>query len=203
MKHSHALPLAEHPVTTLWSARPPWADRAIGAAAAAVFLAGVVRAGLVDSEGGPAGPSLAAPAAAASSSKGAVRSTNEVLLPSFSSSSGVQRFTRVTTRNGGNSVSGDLARVAGPVPPASPSNSAAPTSDTTPPASEGPANAPGLPGLPPGLPVPTVPSLPAAPPPIPEEGVTVGPVTADASPTDGATVTVAPGVIAPVTVSFP
>src|SRR3954469_9315180 len=42
----------------------PLAERAIGAAAAAVFLAGIISAGIVESGGVPGVPALAAPASA-------------------------------------------------------------------------------------------------------------------------------------------
>lgn len=189
MKHSHYLPLAPHPIADLWSARPPWSERAIGAAAAAVFLAGIVGAGFVDSQSGPDGPTLAAPAAiAASSGQSSVGSSAQVPPPATTSSGAPRNGTRATTAS-----SGELGRSIALAPQTGPREQ--PRPPVTPPA----AHSPGTPPV-----APTVPNLPSPPSlPIPADGVTVGPVTVVTTPDNGASVTIAPGVIAPVTVTFP
>jgi len=196
MKHSsHYLPLAPHPIEDLWSARPSWADRAIGAAAAAVFVAGIVSAGLVDS-GGPAAPTLAAPAAAAPSGGNAVRSVDQIFLPPATSSNGTQGNSHAggTKAAVGGSI-GDVARSVGsaPVPPGSTPPGSNPPPATPPTADPPAAHGPDAP--------PVVPALPTLP--VPGDGVTVGPVTVDATPADGTSVTVSSGVIAPITVGLP
>lgn len=198
MKHSHALPLAPRSFESLRSERPPWAERAIGAAAAAVFLAGIVSAGIVESQSGPDGPMLAAPAAAAApSGGGAVRSVDHVLLPPAGTSTGTQSTGHGGgTKTTGAASGGGLARSVGSI--ASHPSSTVPGSNPTPPSPPPTTDPPAAHGQDSPPVVTTLPTVP-----LPDDGVTVGPVTVDTSPSGGATATLTLGIVDPIVVSFP
>lgn len=183
---------------------PPWAERAVGAAAAAVFLAGVVSTGLVDSEDPTAAPDLAAPAAAGTTTS---RTATTELVDSVSLPPviGPSRGERAANRHGG-TVSGlasapELDR-AGTTPATTPAGTPAATDTGS------------------GSPDP----VEAQSSPTPSVGVAVGPVAVGAStagagasvagtpvgdqssvpdPSSGVTVTIDTGVGAPIQVTLP
>jgi len=189
----------------------PLAERAIGAAAAAVFLAGIVSAGLVESDSGPGGPSLAAPASAAAPANRAVSPVGQLTLPPVYSPTGGLRTgtsggttskagTGTNTARGGSGAT--LDRSVG-LTPLSPSRMDSGSTSPSPPPTDPPATAQD---------------------PTPSLGVAVGPVAVGASPagagadvagttagdqtsvptsSDGVTVDLQTGVTDPITVSFP
>jgi hypothetical protein len=181
----------------------PLAQRAVGAATAAVFLAGIVSAGLVDSEGGPMGPVLAAPSSAATAKidRGSV---GQVPLPPASAPN---RTTRIGTSvgriaaRGGGTTTADGGAGSSTSPPGSPRSS-----PSAPPGSNPPA------------------PVPSGSHPTPSVGVAVGPISLGASPggvggdiggtpvgdpaaapdqSGGVTVEVDPGMVPPIVIHLP
>jgi hypothetical protein len=157
-------PVHEHPA---WNERrtmkqapqwiPPWAERAVGAAAAAVFLAGIVSAGLVDSSDGTDAPDVAAPGGPLPSTAAAEPITQPVSqITSLAAPLSVRRGERSAGSVRG--ASSTLAPVV--TPPSSPS-----TDPSTP---TPPTDAPG-------------PELAQTDPAAPSVGVAVGPIAVGAS----------------------
>jgi hypothetical protein len=95
----------------------PLAERAVGAAAAAVLLAGVVSAGLVDTEGGPGVPALSAPAATDVLQSSGVGRTGDVVLPPPPPLKGGKRIASLASRGSkGDGVTLDRASSPASVP---------------------------------------------------------------------------------------
>src|SRR4051812_21623381 len=138
----------------------PLAERAIGAAAAAVFLAGIISAGIVESGGVPGVPALAAPAnVGATNSSHFFQTADHVTLPTASSATVGKRV-----RNLGPQIT---ARDAAPAAPGG-------TTVSQPPSSSPGSTAP--------RPNPPGGDVPDSTDPTPSVGVAVGPIAVGASP---------------------